>query len=223
MMVVREEERQRIFAEIHDEPLQRIFFINHLLDLVASATERGGGKAVQADILRAQEELKVAEEMLRETCQGIHPSLSAEKLSLAVKGVVQRFGETYDLPLAAEIQEDAAAVTPEQVAIICRIVSESLHNIVKHAQAESASVSVVWEEGMLHVEVTDDGQGAPAIGLTLNDLIRRGSSGILAMHDWAQHMGGELRLLANEPSGTRVTLHCPVHLRANATARALWA
>lgn len=222
MMVVREEERQRIFADIHDEPLQRLFFVTHLLDLVNAEEEGAIDERVQEYLMRAWEETVVTGEMLRAVCQGINPSMAAERLSMGVKGVVDRFNETYSLPLRVRIEEDQSEVAPEQVATICRIVSESLHNVVKHAQAESASVSVAWEDGMLHVEVADDGQGAPAIGLTLNDLIRRGNFGILGMHDWAGHMGGELRLLANQPRGTRVILRCPVQLRANGTAHALW-
>ncbi len=222
MMVVREEERQRIFADIHDEPLQRLFFVTHLLDLVNAEEEGAIDERVQEYLTRAWEETVITGEMLRAVCQVINPSMAAERLSVGVKGVVDRFNETHSLPLRVRIEEDQAAVAPEQVATICRIVSESLHNVVKHAQAESASVSVAWEDGMLLIEVADDGQGAPAIGLTLNDLIRRGNFGILGMHDWAGHMGGELRLLANQPRGTRVILRCPVQVRANGEARALW-
>jgi signal transduction histidine kinase len=62
---------------------------------------------------------------------------------------------------------------------------------------------------MLILSVADNGPGSQVANLSFSELLRRHHLGIVGMHEWAQQIGGELRILPNEPSGTRVRLQCP--------------
>ncbi|TMR35170.1 sensor histidine kinase, partial [Actinomadura geliboluensis] len=68
-----------------------------------------------------------------------------------------------------------------------RIVQEALTNVLRHARAEHAAVTVRWEEDRLSVEVRDDGRGpAPAGG---------GSGhGLVGMRERVAACGGTLRI-----------------------------
>jgi signal transduction histidine kinase len=66
------------------------------------------------------------------------------------------------------------------------LVAEALTNVVKHARAARAEVTAWVEDGMLRVEVRDDGiGGADASG-----------HGLVGMDDRASALGGQLRSTA---------------------------
>ena len=99
--------------------------------------------------------------------------------------------ETLDLP--AEVQTVAFSV-----------VREGLTNVVKHANATRVLVDVSDQEGILTVEVTDNGHG-----LTPKALNKETSFGILGLRERAQSVGGWLDVSAHG-GGVSVTLSVPL-------------
>ena len=84
------------------------------------------------------------------------------------------------------------ALTADLEADLVAVVREGLANVVRHAQASSASVRVVYG-GTIQVEVSDDGVGAPS------DAVQ---SGLANLRQRAQARGGSLTLRARTPRGT---------------------
>src|SRR5207302_8996097 len=92
---------------------------------------------------------------LRELAHGILPAvLTQGGLRAAVHTIVARL----DLPVDVDVP--AERFPPEIEASAYFIVAEALTNVVKHAHAGRAEVGASVEDGMLHVEVRDDGIGA---------------------------------------------------------------
>jgi len=92
-----------------------------------------------------------------------------------------------------------------------RIVQEAIANIVRHARAESAYISLEFKEKSIGVQVEDDGIGF--------DLWRRFSStgakvsaGLLGMKERAELLGGTLTIHTSPGGGTRVAAEIPVDL-----------
>jgi signal transduction histidine kinase len=122
--------------------------------------------------------------------------------------------------LVAALAKQAAALTArEEVAItvvgpdggvdldgpveehLYRIVSEALHNIVKHARAEHATVTITaTAEKTLQVEVNDDGAGFDP------ESARPGHLGLSTMADRAALIGAELTVRSVRGRGTTVSL-----------------
>ena len=80
------------------------------------------------------------------------------------------------------------------------MVSESLANVGKHAQAKAATVSVERENGNLVVEVADDGVGGA-------DAEQGG--GLRGLADRVEAHGGRLRVWTPRGGGTRVRAEIP--------------
>jgi signal transduction histidine kinase len=82
-------------------------------------------------------------------------------------------------------------------------VQEALTNVVRHAGASSASVTVTVQGGVLRAVVEDDGIGfdlsAPTVCL-----------GVRGMTERAQLVGGSLRVVSSPGSGAVVVLEVPV-------------
>lgn len=87
---------------------------------------------------------------------------------------------------------------------------EALTNIVRHAQASLAQVTVsVNDPGTLLVQVQDDGVGfdVPA----MRQRATQGNSmGVLGMQERANLAGAELSIVSTMGQGCTVTLRCPV-------------
>jgi PAS domain S-box-containing protein len=84
-----------------------------------------------------------------------------------------------------------------------RIVSEALHNIVKHAHADHATVTLTTDTGVLQVEVSDDGAGFDRA------LAHPGHLGLSTMSDRAGLIGAELVVTSAPGAGTTVALSRP--------------
>jgi signal transduction histidine kinase len=79
-------------------------------------------------------------------------------------------------------------------------VSESLANIGKHAGAKSASIDVVRQEGVVVIEVVDDGVGGADT---------EQGSGLRGLADRVEAQGGTLRVWSPSGGGTRLRAEMP--------------
>jgi signal transduction histidine kinase len=80
------------------------------------------------------------------------------------------------------------------------LICEALQNTVKHARASRATVAVAREDGLVLVEVTDDGVGGadPASG-----------SGLRGLADRVEAVGGRLSIESPAGQGTTVRAELP--------------
>ncbi|MFI0965411.1 histidine kinase [Streptomyces sp. NPDC021080] len=147
-------ERRRIERDLHDGAQQR---------LVALAVNLGLAKATLGDlpeearkvIDEAHREAKEAISELNDLVRGLHPAVLEDRgLDAALSGVAARL----PVPVRLSVNlERRPSPTVEAVAYF--VVSETLTNVVKHARASKADVTVEQTRGTLSITVTDDGVG----------------------------------------------------------------
>jgi signal transduction histidine kinase len=147
-------ERRRIERDLHDGAQQRLVSLAMNLGLIrerfASAPE-----PIRQAIADAHDEAVLALSELREFIRGLHPAVLNDRgLNAALSGLVAR------APLPVELHvELPRPASPSVEAVGYFIVSEALTNVVKHAQATRAAVSVTRHGDVLRITVTDDGCG----------------------------------------------------------------
>jgi signal transduction histidine kinase len=107
---------------------------------------------------------------------------------------VKRLG----VPADVEISDDR--FPPEIEASAYFIVAEALTNIVKHADATRAKVRAAMEDGVLRIEVRDDGIGGADPH----------SHGLVGMSDRVAALRGRLELQSPPGAGTTVVATLPV-------------
>jgi signal transduction histidine kinase len=81
------------------------------------------------------------------------------------------------------------------------VVKEALHNVLKHSQADQATVSVELKGSQLTIQVADNGQGLPAEQTTYGNGLRN-------MEKRMENLGGSLSITSEQ--GTRVSLQYPL-------------
>ncbi|HZH24508.1 MAG TPA: ATP-binding protein, partial [Solirubrobacteraceae bacterium] len=140
---------------------------------------------------------------LRELARGIHPAILTERgLTAALGALAGR------APFPVRLVDIPAERLAEPIeATAYYIVAEALTNAAKHAQAASATVAVSRANGLLLVEVRDDGVGGAEI--------ERGS-GLRGLVDRVEALQGRLEVESAEGSGTLVRAAIPVEHRTGA-------
>ena len=152
-------ERRRIERDLHDGAQQRLVSLAMNLGMARERFE-GEAEPVRQAIAAAHEEAILALSELREFIRGLHPAVLSDRgLNAALSGLVAR------APLPVRLRVDVPRpAAPGVEAVAYFIVSEALTNVVKHAQATSAEVTVTRAGDLLRVVVSDDGTGAAASG-----------------------------------------------------------
>jgi signal transduction histidine kinase len=143
---------------------------------------------------------------LREIARGIHPAvLTDHGIGPALEALVARV----PLPVTLDV---SVARLPQTIEVAAYYVAaEALTNVVKHAQAESALVSLSRSDGVAIVEVADDGVGGANAA--------RGS-GLRGLRERVETIGGELEIWSAPLRGTRVRATLPVVVRRDANVPA---
>jgi signal transduction histidine kinase len=201
---LQEDERRRIAGEIHDAVSPLItgaLYQARALRLANGSTppaERDEGLAAVGDLLaQATDEL-----------HGVIFDLRPPDLDdLGVVAAIERFVPTIQrtgLTCTLNIDGEMPNLTPEVRLGIYRIVQEALHNIVRHAGADQASVRLEVLTEMLRVTIQDNGAGFDA-----ERAVRPTSLGLLSMRERAAAIGASFQINSTPGLGTAVVIERP--------------
>jgi signal transduction histidine kinase len=190
-----DETRRQIQRDLHDGAQQHL--VNTvILQKLALRALQNGDENVGELMAEALQEAEQANSELSELAHGILPAaLTRDGLRGALQALVGRI----PLPVTAQVSVKRLPASVEATAYF--IVSEALTNVLKHAHADHASVTVQAEDGRLRVEIRDDGIGGadPEHG-----------SGLVGLTDRVEALGGTLQLTSPTGSGTTLLIQLPV-------------
>jgi signal transduction histidine kinase len=188
-------ERRRIERNLHDGAQQRLVALSVGLQLAQTKTRSAPAEAEELIELAAEEVADALSE-LRELAQGIHPAVLTER---GLDAALQVLASRTPLPVALDVRLPTRLSEPVEAAAYY-VVSEALTNVVKHADASSASVRVEQADGRTRVEVDDDGAGGvdPARG-----------SGLYGLRDRVEALAGTLTVESDPGRGTHLLAELP--------------
>jgi signal transduction histidine kinase len=188
-------ERRRVERNLHDGAQQRLVTLSLAISMLRGRERLDPSTAAGLD--EAYAELKLAIRELRELARGIHPAiLSEEGLAAAVETLAGRCSVPVDL----QVHLDGRLPDPVEASAYF-VVSETLTNVAKYADASTARVSISRRNGSLLVEVADDGVG----GADLEH-----GSGLRGLSDRVSAVGGTLHVASDEGRGTTVRAEIPL-------------
>jgi signal transduction histidine kinase len=187
-----DEERRRLERDLHDGAQQRLVALSLKLALAQAEADPAAGTTL--DHARVDVEQALAE--LREFARGVHPSVLREDgLDSAVETLARR------APLPVEIVGTARGRLPDPIELAAYFfVSEALTNVVKHARATHATVTVEREPGSLTVTVADDGIGGANAAA---------GSGLAGLTDRLAALDGTLAVQSESGAGTKLVTTIP--------------
>jgi signal transduction histidine kinase len=186
--------RRRIERNLHDGAQQQLVAL--ALDLrMLKARVHGDGDAA-ALVERANSKLAAALEELRELARGIHPAILTDRgFAPAVQALTRRIS----IPIDCDVWVDGRLPAAVEAAAYY-VVAEALTNVVKYSQADKAAVRAWEHDGVIEVEVSDDGVGGADASV---------GSGLRGLADRLGAVDGTLSLESPKGTGTKVRATIP--------------
>lgn len=201
-----ERERTRWARELHDEPLQELAALKLALGRLRRSDDRA---ETESALTLAEQQVDRAVNGLREMVTELRPALDELGTQAALTALCERAARQgrLEVNLHADLDFESGRQetrhTPEVEATVYRVVQEALTNVIKHADARIAEVSVVEAHGTITIRVRDDGRGMS--GETSDT-----SFGLIGMRERLALVGGALRTESQHGRGTLVEAGIPV-------------
>jgi signal transduction histidine kinase len=193
-----EVERRRIERDLHDGAQQRLLALG--LTLVAAQLELDDGNHAAAGPLvrQAADQARSALAELGELVRGIHPRVLTD---LGLVAAVAELADRSAIPVAVAL--DMPQRLPPGVESAAYFgITEALANAVKHADATLISVDGRLHDGILVLEVRDDGIGGADPG---------NGTGLTGLADRVDAVNGSLSLRSPPGGPTTLRLELPCY------------
>ena len=200
------EDRLRIARELHDVVAHHMSLINvqasvalHLRDRHPEQVDEAL-RVIKGASKEALDELRSLIDVLREG-DGPAPRRPAASLA-ALDDLVER-SRYAGLDLTVRVTGEPAALPAGVELTAYRVVQEAVTNVVRHADAGHAEVTIGYGGDELSVRVDDDGRGATGAGALVE------GTGIRGMRERVSALGGALTIDASPLGGLRVSATLP--------------
>lgn len=197
------QERIAIAREVHDITAHSLTAVN----IQAAAAERlveRDPKTAKAAIHQIRETSKESLNQIRHLVKGLRsndeaaemiPTQGTEALSSLIN-----FAHQAHLELTIDTDTyDAARVAPYVDVVVFDIARESITNVIRHAHATKAHISVSLAHTFVHIQVTDNGQGSAGVQ----------GNGLMGMAERVRILHGTFAAHTNPDGGFLVEARIP--------------
>ena len=206
-----EEERNRLWRELHDETAQVLAALNLQLGVIAERSDSEIAPALD----RARTLLGEGIKSIRRVTRDLRP-VALDDLGLvpALRALARDF-ETSENFRVDVVAPDAMPDLPaDGESALFRCMQEALSNALQHGEARRVTVSLEVTEATALLSIVDDGRGFPDD--TAQRLRSRG--GLAGIRERVSGLGGDFHIGNSPEGGAEVTVSIPVAPRvAHAT------
>ena len=199
-----EEERNRLSRELHDETAQVLAALNMQLGLLREKSD----DALAPGFDRAQSLVGEGIRSIRSVTRNLRPTaLDDLGLLSALRALARDFGEEGALRVSFDAPGALPAVGGDAELALYRTLQEGLANTVRHGRAHRVDVTVGEVDGLLVLDVVDDGVGFPTDDPRGLNRTRGGLAGI---RERITGVGGSFTLDNRAEGGAHVQVRVPV-------------
>lgn len=199
-----ERTRLRIARDLHDDVGSSLSSIALTAEMLQK--EIAGDGVINRQLVRVHETAQKLNRNLKEIVWAIDPQRDKSgDLLLHMKETAEELlgqkGIAYTLDLPEE--ELPRSLKMEFRRNLFLIYKEMLHNIVKHAEASKVEITLTRMNGVLQLQVADNGRG-------FDEGENGNGSGLKSMRARAEELNGKLEIESRPEAGTRVRLEVKV-------------
>ena len=202
-----EGERCRIAVELHDAVGQRLAQSRMGLDALTKIP-------MSPECIGRIDEIRgildtVIDQVRSLTFRISPPVLYMVGLEAAVESLCEKFQEDFGIRITFTNDGESRIIAEDLRGGLYRMVQELLFNAVKHARANTVSVSVKSVESGVEIRVEDDGCGFDASQL-FQYRDKRICLGLFSIKQRIEYLGGSMNINSKPGHGTCVTLVVPI-------------
>lgn len=198
IVTAREEERRRLRADLHDGVAPALAGTALQMESLARRLQAGRHEDLAARTLELRDGLRATVTELRAVVHGLRPPV-LDQLGLA--GALRQLVAGHDRPACTSEVGDLRTPSAAVEVAAYGIAAEACANALRHASASRLTLTALREDGLLVIEVADNGVGLPS-------RLRPGI-GMVSMRERAAEVGGRLEIVPTAGGGTTVRATLP--------------
>ncbi len=201
-----EKERTRIAREIHDELGQALTAIKIDLGLIKS--DIGNNDTVLDRLVNLDALVDTTITQTRRISADLRPSI-LDDLGLlpALEWYLDDFAKRTGIIIDISIDITDEQVPDDYTVLIYRLVQETLTNVARHANATEIRLVIWAADGMLELEISDNG-----VGITPEKLKDSHSLGLIGMQERIGFVDGKIEISGQKGRGTTVKVELPLNI-----------
>src|SRR5690242_3057393 len=209
LLNLQDEERRRIARELHDNAGQALSALAMNLGAVAKDLDR-----LVTTAATVADSASLVQEMsndIRTMSYLLHPPMLDEMgLAAALRWYVDGFSERSKIAVELDCGQDLGRLSREVEIAIFRLVQECLTNIQRHSGSPTATIRIARHDGVVRVEVRDQGQGLSAQKREQMILGGTVGVGIRGIRERVRQLGGTLEISSDGiGAGTCILVRLP--------------
>jgi signal transduction histidine kinase len=194
-------ERQRLAREIHDTLAQS--FASVVVHLEAAEGALGSPAAIQ-HIDQARNTAREGLSEARRLVWALRPEiLEGIPLPEALRQLLQRWQSVSSQEARFTLAGEPRPLHPEIELSLLRITQEALSNVRKHAQANLVNVTLSYLDGLVMLDIQDDGIGLDPRAAS------GGGFGLRSIRERVEALGGEFTVESERGRGTVLAVSLP--------------
>ena len=197
-----EVERKRIASELHDSIGQELLIIKNRVILALCDLKKK--KNIKDQLGEISETASRAIEETREISYNLRP-YQIDRLGLhkAIISMISRAAQTTAIAFTTDIDPIDNVVPKEMEIHVYRVIQECINNIIKHANATTAKVSIKrWSERLI-IDVKDNGKGFDIEDQRIKETQGFGLHGMI---ERTRLLGGYVKTESVPGKGTRILI-----------------
>lgn len=205
LLVIQEEERSRIAREIHDDLGQLLTALKMDVGGLIAAADAG---SPVSDPLRARVEstLDRTVDSVQRIAAELRPgTLDDLGLLAALESEAALFEERTGIECELSLEIGGLHLRKATEAAIYRILQEAMTNVARHADATRIEIRMRVREGLVILEVRDDGRG-----ISESEIQARTSLGLIGIRERSGILGGSVHIEGFPGRGTIVSVRIPL-------------
>jgi signal transduction histidine kinase len=205
------EERQRLAGEIHDTVAQGLAGAVLHLESAQQALSPAGSEACH-DVELALRSVRASLSEARGLTGSLQPAaLSSDSLGAALAELMGQWSEDQGVGVELRVTGAPVAIRPEAAVTLVRATQESLANVAKHAGASAVSVTLSYLDGLVALDVHDDGRGfQPEAGARPRPALDGTGFGLTGLRRRVERQGGSVAIESAAGEGTTIAVSIPV-------------
>jgi len=205
-----ENERVRIAKDLHDGLGQILTGISYSLQNLNPANQE------ESDALeKIHNNINTAIQEAKNISHNLTPVILRDfGLVAAIDNLVTKTKQNSKTKFTFNAYDFNSRVDSPLEKTIYRICQEGIHNVMKHAQAESATIELFREPGQVVLVIEDNGKGFEAEKFKSGE--EKGGIGLISMKERAYVLDGELTINSNPDRGTEILVEIPCRKPKNA-------
>jgi PAS domain S-box-containing protein len=207
-------ERQRLAAELHDHLAQVLTGAQLLLaaaehDSAAEVSAGGEGGMPAKTVGRLRELVRESLRYTRSLMDDLSPppALQQDDLAAALRWVATG-AERQGMRVRLTAPREPVRLGRDAITVVYQSVRELLHNVLKYAGTDRATVAISHRDDVVRVVVEDLGRGFDLTGMR-PEPDETGGFGLFHIAERVDLMGGRFQLVSAPGKGTRAVIEVP--------------